>query len=164
VAGVAVAPRGERKHGASAQCAWLATAGGSGGSCSAEAAWSTGSGLVRSEVYRLYPRYAAAEWILWMKPGRGLWHFGAQRRQRCRSSGRRRGQQHRLGGVASAESASRTIGRSCFGTSSWMGDDNGRGATAAVMRYGYWRVECFEGYEPRLRGTTLLLERTGARP
>jgi hypothetical protein len=78
------------------------------GSCSAEAAWSTGSGLVRSEVYRLYPRYAAAEWILWMKPGRGLWHLGAQRRQRCRPSGQRRGQQHRLDGEVSAESASRT--------------------------------------------------------
>jgi hypothetical protein len=34
-----------------------------------------------------------------------------------------------------------------------VGDDNGRRATAAVMRYGYRRVECFGGYEPRLRGT-----------
>jgi hypothetical protein len=29
------------------------------------------------------------------------------------------------------------------------GDDNGRRARAAVMRYGCRRVECFEGYEPR---------------
>jgi hypothetical protein len=28
-------------------------------------------------------------------------------------------------------------------------DGNGRKATAAVMRYGYWRGEVFEGCEPR---------------
>jgi hypothetical protein len=30
-----------------------------------------------------------------------------------------------------------------------VGDDNGRRATTAVMRNGYRRGECFEGYEPR---------------
>lgn len=30
-----------------------------------------------------------------------------------------------------------------------VGDDNGKRATAAGMRYGCRRVECFEGYEPR---------------
>jgi hypothetical protein len=79
------------------------------------------------------------------------------------------GQQHRLGGGASAQSASRTTAAVVFrhglaAPITGVGDDNGRRATAAVMRYGCRRVECFEGYEPRLRGTAHARERTGARP
>jgi hypothetical protein len=40
--------------------------------------------------------------------------------------------------------------RDCFGRNrARVGDDNGRRARAAVMRYGCRRGECFEGYEPR---------------
>jgi len=90
-----------------------------------------------------------------MKPGRGLWHSGAQRRSR---SGLRVSSEASgivSGGVANVDSASRTMLRSSFGAAAGVGDDNGRRATAAVMRYGYRRGECFEGYEPRLRGTAL---------
>ena len=44
-----------------------------------------------------------------------------------------------------------------------MGDDNGRRATAAVMRYGYRRVECFGGYEPRCGERRAAARPVGAR-
>jgi hypothetical protein len=59
-------------------------------------------------------------------------------------------QLHRFGGAVSVESAPRSAhtGVPRYGSLS-VGDDNGKGATAAAMRYGCWRGECFEGYEPR---------------
>jgi len=50
----------------------------------------------------------------------------------------------------------RWLGRSATGVTGGVipsGGVNGKKATAAVMRYGYWRGKLFVGYEPRREGS-----------
>jgi hypothetical protein len=89
VAGAAVTSRGERTRGAPARRAWLATAGGSGkllGGDSVETRLRLGA---KRGQPTCTPGTRRHGWTLWMKPGRSLWHLGAQRWQCRKPSGRR---------------------------------------------------------------------------
>jgi hypothetical protein len=135
-----------------ARRAWLATAGGSGSATSAVATRCPGSGLVTARSNWLVPpAHGGVSGLSGRYTGRGLRHFGVRRWQRrgcfdrpgrvsCTASAEavsvRRRHEPRFAGPASAR----------FGNA---GDDNGKRATAAAMRYGCRRGECFEGYEPR---------------
>jgi hypothetical protein len=94
-----------------------------------------------SEEARSWPPVPHAE------HGGGI-EVGLRIDRQCRLRQALRYQRHRHGGVVSV-GRRHELQRISASVESSAGDDNGRRGRAAVMRYGYRRGECFEGYEPR---------------
>ena len=152
-------PSGRGEH--AAMRAWPATAGGSGRTASAAATRNPAPVWQKARCsLACTPGTRRRMWTLWTKHGsRSLASLAVYRGGSGQAFGSAT-EQASAGSPVPADAASAgfaSVGRRhepslevcASARSDGAGDDNGKRATTAVMRHGYRRGECFEGYEPR---------------